>query len=73
MIGALKREMRKLFDGVKVEDGELADIIVNEVLKRDVVDGDAANEAKLALKKVVQGNARRAAREAKAEINVGAG
>jgi hypothetical protein len=73
VIGALKREMRKLFDGVKVEDGELADIIVNEVLKRDVVDGDAANEAKLALKKVVQGNARRAAREAKAEINVGAG
>jgi hypothetical protein len=67
VVSTLRREFRKIFDNIKVEEAELADIIVNEVLKRDVVDGDAADEARNAIKKATQANARRAARESKAQ------
>ncbi|WP_426163032.1 hypothetical protein [Sandarakinorhabdus sp. DWP1-3-1] len=70
MIAALKREMRKLFEGVKVDDEELCDIVVNEVLKRDVVDGDAAIEARQVMKKTGQTMARKAAKEAASKAAV---
>lgn len=46
----VRRELRRLFD-VKVTDEEVATLIASEVLKRDVVDGDAANTAALLVKK----------------------
>jgi len=67
VVAALRREFRKTFDNIKVEEAELADLIVNEVLKRDVVDGDSADEARAAIKKATQANARRVARESKAQ------
>lgn len=66
ILAVLRREMRKTFDGIRIEEAELADIIVNEVLKRDVVDGDAPNEARAAIKKAQQAVARKLAKEAKA-------
>lgn len=66
VLAALRREMRRLFDGVKVEEQELADIIANDVLKRDVVDGDGPTEARTTIRKIEQAAARKAAKTAAA-------
>lgn len=45
IVSAIKRDIRKLSSGVKVEDTEIEKILRNEVLKRDVIVGDEASEA----------------------------
>jgi hypothetical protein len=51
LIGTLRREFRKLFDSVRATDEELRTILVNDVLKRDTLDGETPKEAKALVKK----------------------
>lgn len=51
MVSSLRREFRRIFDGIKVADEELKALLVAEVLKREVVDGDHPKQAKAAVKK----------------------
>ena len=44
-IDTIRREIRKMSPGVKVENPEIEDIIRNEVLKREIIDGEKAKEA----------------------------
>lgn len=60
VIGMLRRELRRAFPGLKVEEQQLREALQNEVLKRDVVDSEEAKLAANALKK-----ASRAAERAK--------
>ena len=51
MVGALRREMRRLFDGIKVTEDELRAILTNDVIKRDALDGEQPKAAKTAVKR----------------------
>lgn len=49
----LRRELRRLTPGLKVEFHEIEDILKNEVLKRNVIEGDEANEAARKVKRAL--------------------
>jgi len=63
---ALRKEFRRVFDGVKVTDQELRIILANEVIKRDALDGDGATAAKATIRKAESSKKRRDARAVQA-------
>ena len=67
MLAALRREFRRLFGGLKVSESELADLLTTGVMKRDVLDGDAAKEAKTLVKKAANMANRKTAKAATAD------
>jgi predicted type IV restriction endonuclease len=46
VLSVIRREIRRLSSGVKLETEELAELLSNDVLKRDTLDGDKAAIAK---------------------------
>lgn len=59
MITALRRELRRLFDGLKVTDDELRAILNNDVIKRDAIDGDNPRAAKTIVKRAMNALAKK--------------
>lgn len=51
VVQVIRRELKKVSDGVKVTLEEVQNILVTEVLKRDIVQGEHADDAMLRLKK----------------------
>lgn len=51
MVASLRKELRRLFGGIKTTDEQLRVILSNEVIKRDALDGDAPRAAKTAIKR----------------------
>jgi hypothetical protein len=49
----VRREIRKLFPDIKVGNENLAQLIENEVIKRDTIEGDKAKEAGTRIKKAI--------------------
>jgi predicted type IV restriction endonuclease len=45
VVSLIRRSLRKLSDGVQVDSEEIAKVLMNEVLKRDVVEGEEATKA----------------------------
>lgn len=45
VVSAIRRELRKLKSGTKVTTDEIQELLIHEVLKRDVIESDAAIEA----------------------------
>jgi len=45
VVGQIRRSLKKLSDGVLVDEGEIAKVLKSEVLKRDVVEGEEAIKA----------------------------
>ncbi len=45
VIASIRRELRKIKEGLKVSNEEILDLVSNEVLKRDLVESEAAQEA----------------------------
>lgn len=62
VVGSLKRELRRLFDGVRTTDDELRILLTNDVIKRDALDGDAPKAAKAAVKKATTALAKKQAK-----------
>lgn len=62
MVGALRRELRRLFDGLKTSDDELRVLLTTDVIKRDALDGDQPKVAKALVKKASSALARRVAK-----------
>lgn len=58
VLAVVRKELRKLFPDIRVDEGDLADILANGVLKREVVDGEKVEEAKIRIKKATQKLAR---------------
>jgi len=56
VIQAVKRELRKIAEGVRVEDAEIEDMIRESVLRRDLVEGDEALIARNKVSKSVKSN-----------------
>ena len=61
VVGVIRREFKRLFD-LKTSDDEVRVLLTNDVLKRDVIDGDAPKTAKATLKKAETSKARKAAK-----------
>jgi predicted type IV restriction endonuclease len=53
IISAVRREIRKYFPDVKLEAEQIADILNNDVLKREVIEGEKVKETQQKLKKLV--------------------
>jgi hypothetical protein len=51
VISVLRRELRRAYPGVKVDEEELRLVVQNEVLKREVVESEEAKQAFAALKR----------------------
>ncbi len=51
IIGALRREIRKLSD-IKLDESELTKILLNSVVKRDLIESDTAKEAEKTVRKL---------------------
>lgn len=47
----IRRDLRKLFPDLRVDVDQIADILVNDVLKREVIEGDKVKEAQQRIKK----------------------
>lgn len=52
VVGCIRRELKRLFPELKVEVAQIADILTNEVLKREVIGGDKSKETQQKIKKV---------------------
>lgn len=46
VLDVVRRELRRLCPDVKIANEQISQVLMNEVLKRDVVEGDKAEEAK---------------------------
>jgi len=55
VVQAVKRELRKIAEGVRVEDSEIEDMIRESVLRRDLVEGDEALIARNKVTKAIKG------------------
>lgn len=63
---ALRRELRRIFPGIKIKADFLRTVLENEVLKREVVESEEAKQASKFLKHATKAAAKKAAARAKA-------
>ncbi len=59
IIGAVKRQLRKLSPETKVSDDEIASLMSNEILKREIVEGDDCDEARKKVQKLEKQNTKK--------------
>jgi len=71
MVGVIKRGIRKLAPGIKVEDKEIREILQNEVLKRDVIEGDEASKASGRVRRILRKATKRPAKPANQKAAAG--
>lgn len=64
VISVVRRELKKLFPELKVELEQITDILVNDVLKREVIEGEKVKETQLKIKKTTSKLARLASKKA---------
>lgn len=62
VVGTLRKEIRRVFNGLKTTDDELRTLLAGQVIKRDALDGDAPKAAKSMVKRATNAAARKAAR-----------
>jgi hypothetical protein len=63
---AVRRELRRAFPSVRIDEETIQNVIRNDVLKRDVVDSDEAHAMQEMVKKALKSAARAKAREKEA-------
>jgi predicted type IV restriction endonuclease len=51
VISVIRRELRKLADGMKIEEEEIEQIVMNEILKREIVEGEQAKASQARVNK----------------------
>jgi Type I restriction enzyme R protein N terminus (HSDR_N) len=67
VVAVMRRELRKLSDGVLVEPEDISRVLSNEVLKRDVVEGEEASKAHARVNKFYCKAARKSKQRASAQ------
>ena len=65
VVSRLRRELRKISDGILVEPEEIIKLLSKEVLKRDVIEGEEAIRAQSRVKKFYARSARRTKEQSK--------
>jgi len=68
-INVIRRELRKISPGLKIERDEIERILINEVFKRDVLESEQFKDAKARLKKYLK-KRRATADSNKCEVNL---
>lgn len=53
IVSAVRKELRKLFPDTKIDQQQISDILYNEVLKRDVIEGDKAKEIQKKIGRII--------------------
>jgi hypothetical protein len=53
VVSVIRRELRRLFPELKVDQEQISDILKNDVLKREVIEGEKVKETQQRIKKVV--------------------
>jgi hypothetical protein len=71
VLEVLRRELRRISPGVKIETEEISSILLTEVLKRDILEGDKADKAKKKIQSFYQKLAKDRENVAKAPSPVG--
>jgi hypothetical protein len=64
VITAARRELRRLFPGLKIDDDQVRTTIIDRVLKRELVESDEAKQAAAMIKKAAKAADRAKAKEA---------
>ena len=64
----VRRELRRYFPDLKVDVEQIADLLKNEILKREVIEGDKVTEAATRMKKAMQKMERAAQKAAAANV-----
>ena len=54
VVSLIRKELRQLAAGLKVEAGEIEEILRSEVIKREVIEGEAATKARAQIKKAAK-------------------
>ena len=70
VISILRRELRKLADGIKIDNNEIEAIVRKEVIKREIVEGEQAEAAIARVQKFYRKSAAPRARKPKPESPV---
>lgn len=65
VVAAVRKEFRRLFDGLKVTEHDIRTIMIGEVIKRDALDGEAPASARATIKKAAAQLKRKAAKATK--------
>jgi hypothetical protein len=58
VISCIRREVRRYFPELKIDPENISDLLTNEILKREVIDGDKVKDAQQRIKKAAAKNAR---------------
>ena len=67
ILDVIRRELKKVSPDVKITNGEIKDVLVNEVIKREVLEGEKANEATKKISRVAKPKANKANPSTKTE------
>ncbi len=67
IVDVVRRELKKISPDVRIESEEIRAVLLNDVIKREVLEGERALDAKKKVAKVVNANAK--ARDAKAQAS----
>jgi predicted type IV restriction endonuclease len=67
MVNSIRRELRRLTPGLKIDDGEIRKILSDGVLKREIQEGEKASKARARVKKAVGKKMRKIKKEAPTE------
>ena len=62
VLSAVRRELRKIFPDIKVDTEQLGELLRDQIMKREVVEGDKVADASARIKKAMQKLARAAAK-----------
>jgi hypothetical protein len=68
VVSVIRRELRKMVSGLKVENEEIERILKNEVLKREIFEGDPAAKAKSRVKRAASQAKKKTATPAEAPV-----
>jgi len=58
VVSVIRRELRRLFPELKIESEAVVELLNNEILKREVLDGEKVKDAQQRIRKAVSKNAK---------------
>jgi hypothetical protein len=58
VVSCIRREIRRYFPELKIEPENISDLLTNDILKREVIDGEKVTDAQQRIKKAASKNAR---------------
>jgi predicted type IV restriction endonuclease len=63
----IRRNIKKLYDDVKITNEEIADIMANDIIKREIIDSEESKKAKKDIEKILKKLERAKERDAKTD------